>query len=157
MQEKFTDLKKYAQDTSKKIIAKIREKQDEDTNIESYDGDDAYYTGSDEDYEEFLKSVEGKTEEEAVPVGNTQRVSLGDTINLQGVIDKFKEKAGELTSAAKKFKEDISSQIEDFKAAAAEKTETDTDEAGNEPKEPESTKSESENRSEPEAVIDRSA
>ncbi len=142
MQEKFTDLKKYAQDTSKKIIAKIREKQDEDTNIESYDGDDAYYTGSDEDYEEFLKSVEGETEEEAVPVENTQRVSLGDTINLQGVIDKFKEKAGELTSAAKKFKEDISSQIEDFKAAATEKTETTTGEAGSEPNEPELTKSE---------------
>lgn len=123
MQEKFNDLKKYAHDKSKRIIAKMRDRQDGDANIESYDGDDAYYTGSDEDYEEFLKSVEGETEEEAVPVENTQRVSLADTINLQGVIDKFKEKAGELTSAAKKFKDDISSQIEDFKAASAEKPE----------------------------------
>ena len=89
-------------------------------NIESYDGDDAYYTGSDEEYAEFLKNVEGEAAgEEAVPVENTQRVSLGDTINLQGVIDKFKEKAGEFSSAAKKFKEDLSSQFEDLKAAAS--------------------------------------
>lgn len=123
MQEKFNDFKKYAQDKSKKIIAKIRDK-DEEVNIESYDGDDAYYTGSDEDYEEFLRSVDGgESEEEAVPVENTQKLNLGDTINLQGMLEKFREKAGEFTNAAKKFKKDISGQIEDLKAAAAGKTE----------------------------------
>ncbi len=29
-------------------------------NIESYDGQDAFYTGTDEEYEEFLKNVDVK-------------------------------------------------------------------------------------------------
>ncbi len=101
----------------------------EDLNIESYEGDDAFYSGSDEEYEEFLKSVDGKmnTSEEAEPVENTQKLNLGDTINIQGVLDKFKKKAGEFSAAAKNVKEDVAGKIEDFKAATAEKLEDDAE------------------------------
>ncbi len=108
-----------------KDILKKEEDMEDINNIESYDGDDAFYSGTDEEYEEFLKSVDGKmnTSEEAEPVENTQKINLGDTINIQGVLDKFREKAGEFSTAAKNVKEDIAGKIEDFKAATAEKKE----------------------------------
>lgn len=125
MQEKFNELMKYALGAKKRVIAKIKrdeDMEDKDLNIESYDGDDAFYSGSDEDYEEFLKSVDGKMDasEEAEPVENTQKINLSDTINIQGVIDKFKKKAGEIGTAAKNVKDDVTGKIEDFKAATAE-------------------------------------
>lgn len=96
---------------------------EENINIKSYDGDDAVYSGSDEEYEEFLKSVDGKinTRDEAEPVENTQKLNLSETINIQGVIDKVKQKAVELGEAAKSVKDDVAGKIEDFKAATADK------------------------------------
>lgn len=82
-----------------------------DINIKSYDADDAFYTGTDEDYEEFLKTVDehigedAEELEEAEPVENTQKINLNETINLQGVIDKFKKTAGGIGQSAKSFKE----------------------------------------------------
>lgn len=129
MQEKLNEIMKYAHDTGKKVIARIKKDEDMDEkkiNIESYDGDDASYSGSEEEYEEFLKSVDGKmnSSEEAEPVENTQKINLnlGDTVNIQNVIDKFKKKAGEFTTAAKNVKDDVSGKIEDFKAATGEKS-----------------------------------
>lgn len=137
MQEKFNGIMKYARDARKRVIAKIKkdeDMEDKDLNIESYEGDDAFYSGSDEDYEEFLKSVDGKinTSEEAEPVENTQKINLnlGDTINIQGVIDKFKKKAGEFSAVAKNVKEDVAGKIEDFKAATAEKADEDEENNG---------------------------
>lgn len=134
MQEKFSEFIKYARDAKKKVIAKItkdEDMEDKDLNIESYEGEDAFYSGNDEDYEEFLKSVDGKinASEDAEPVENTQKINLnlGDTINIQGVIDKFKKKAGELGTVAKNVKEDVAGRIEDFKAATAENEQDEDD------------------------------
>lgn len=86
--------------------------KDKKMNIQAYDGEDAFYSGTDEDYEEFLKSM-ADDEEEAVnkdaaePVENTQKISLSETINLQGVIDKFKKKAGDLGQSAKMVKDSV--------------------------------------------------
>lgn len=123
MQEKFSDILRYARGAGKKVIAKIKkgeEMEDKNINIESYDGDDAVYSGSDEDYNEFLKSVDGVgTSDEAEPVENTQKINLGETINIQGVLDKVKQKAVEFGEAAKNVKDDVAGKIEDFKAATA--------------------------------------
>lgn len=127
MQEKFSDMLRHAKSAGKKVIAKMKKVEDmmDDINIESYDGEDAVYSGTDEEYQEFLKSVDAniKTPEEAEPVENTQKINLGETINIQGVIDKVKMKAVELGEAAKNVKDDVADKIEDFRAATAEKNE----------------------------------
>ena len=47
-----------------------------DINIESYDGNDAYYSGTDEEYEEFLKNADIKIDAENVEaVENTQKIT----------------------------------------------------------------------------------
>ena len=38
-----------------------------DMNIESYEGQDAFYSGSDEEYEEFLKNADLEIEEIFLP------------------------------------------------------------------------------------------
>lgn len=123
MQEKFSDILRYARGAGKKVIAKIKkgeEMEDKNINIESYDGDDAVYSGSDEEYKEFLKSVDGAdAADEAEPVENTQKINLGETINIQGVLDKVKQKAVEFSEAAKNVKDDVAGKFEDFKAATA--------------------------------------
>lgn len=87
--------------------------EDKDMNIQSYDAEDAFYTGTDEDYEEFLKSVGAEEDEEeakleeAEPVENTQRINLGETINLQHVLDKFKKTAGGIGKGAKQVTENV--------------------------------------------------
>lgn len=88
-----------------------------DMNIESYDGQDAFYTGSNEEYEEFLKNADIKLNdgEQAEAVANTQRINLNETINIQSVIDKFKKTAGGIESGAKKFKDTVVSTMDMFK------------------------------------------
>lgn len=129
MQEKFSDILRHAKSAGKKVIAKMKKDEDmmdNDINIESYDGEDAVYSGTDEEYQEFLKSVDAnmKTPEDAEPVENTQKINLGETINIQGMIDKVKMKAVEFGEAAKNVKEDVTGKIEDFRAATAEKNES---------------------------------
>ena len=70
--------------------------------IKSYNGDGYFYSGSDEEYNEFLKSVNGKMNT-GTPVGESD---LGETktINLQGVIEKFRKRAGDIKDASKKFR-----------------------------------------------------
>ena len=94
-------------------------------NIESYDGNDAYYEGSDKDYEEFLKQVEGNTEasESAEPVFENDADDAGETINIKGVIDKVRQKAGEFGTAAKKIGDGMRVQFNDYMAAASERAE----------------------------------
>lgn len=94
-------------------------KMDKDINIESYDEKDAFYTGTDEEYEEFLKNADIQMNgEPAEPVENTQKINLNETINLQSVIDKFKKTAGDIkdTVVSKvdelKFKKEASSVIQ---------------------------------------------
>lgn len=126
MQEKLSDILRYAQGAGKKIIAKIKkgeDMEDKNINIKSYDGEDAVYSGSDEEYAEFLKSVDGKinTGNDAEPVENTQKINLGETVNIQSVIEKVKKKAVEFGEAAKNVKDDVTGKIEDFRAATADK------------------------------------
>ena len=88
-------------------------------NIKSYDGDDSYYSGTDEEYEEFLKSVEGKVHPEAKSVEDTQNIDLGETkvVNLQEVISKFRKKASEIKDASVKFTSDAVDRISDIRNA----------------------------------------
>lgn len=95
----------------------------EDNNIKSYDAEDSYYSGSDEEYAEFLKTVDGKFNagepvEDAVDLGETK------TINLQGIIDKFRKTAGELKDVSKKLTSDAVNKIEDFRKASKEDDKT---------------------------------
>ena len=94
-------------------------------NIESYDGKDAYYEGTDKDYEEFLRQVDGNTEtaSETSAVEGSDNVPLGETINIKGVIDMVRKKAGEGWSAAKKIGGEVKDQINDYIAAANERAE----------------------------------
>lgn len=93
-----------------------------DINIESYDGNDAFYTGTDEEYQEFLRNADIQMNgESAEPVENTQRINLSDTINLQSVIDRFKKTAGEI-------KDTVVNKVDEIKSkkdigAFAQKTE----------------------------------
>lgn len=99
MSDTFGKIISSAFDKSRGIADRIyrREsgKMDKDINIESYDEKDAFYTGTDEEYEEFLKNADIQMNgEPAEPVENTQKINLNETINLQSVIDKFKKTAG---------------------------------------------------------------
>ncbi len=95
--DKFFDYAyEKGRDIAKKFHGNKGDKMDKKgMNIESYDGQDAFYTGTDEEYEEFLKNVDVKTDNDAdaEPVENTQRINLNETINIQSVIDKFKKKS----------------------------------------------------------------
>ncbi len=77
--------------------------------IESYNGNDAFYTGTDEEYAEFLENADiqlnGKPAE---LVENTQKINLNDTINLQSVIDRFKKTAGDI-------KDTLTSKVDEIK------------------------------------------
>ena len=90
-----------------------------DMNIESYEGNDAFYSGSDEESEEFLKNADIKMNGDAEPVENTQRINLNETINIQNVIDKFKKTAGGIGSSAKNLKDTVVSKMDMFKAKMA--------------------------------------
>lgn len=91
-------------------------------NIKPYDGGDAYYEGTDKDYEDFLKSIDGNINS-GVDVGteDEKRIDLGETINLKNVLNMVKKKAGEFGNAAKKVTEDVKDQIKT--ASEAKKTE----------------------------------
>lgn len=82
-----------------------------DMNIESYDGQDAFYTGTEEEYQEFLKNADIKIDagEEAKPVENTQKINLNETINIQNVIERFKKTAGDI-------KDTVVSKVDSLKA-----------------------------------------
>ena len=106
--DKFFDYAyEKGRDIAKKFHGNKGDKMDKKgMNIESYDGQDAFYTGTDEEYEEFLKNVDVKTDNDAdaEPVENTQRINLNETINIQSVIDKFKKK------------DTVVSKVDEFKA-----------------------------------------
>lgn len=118
--DKFFDYAyEKGRDIAKKFHGNKGDKMDKKgMNIESYDGQDAFYTGTDEEYEEFLKNVDVKTDNDAdaEPVENTQRINLNETINIQSVIDKFKKKAGDIENGARKFKNTVVSKVDEFKA-----------------------------------------
>ena len=89
-------------------------------NIQSYDGQDAFYSGTDEEYEEFLRraSENMMLDDEQIipePVENTQRINLNETINLQNVIDKFKKTAGGIGHGAKTIKDTVAAKIDKLK------------------------------------------
>lgn len=82
-----------------------------DINIESYEGKDAFYTGTDEEYKEFLKNsdIDINDGEDAEPVENTQKINLNETINIQSVIERFKKTAGDI-------KDTVVSKMDGFKS-----------------------------------------
>lgn len=88
----------------------------EDKNIKDYNENDAFYSGTDEEYEEFLKSVDGKINSGS-PVIDDSADDLGatKTINLQGVIEKFRKTADGIVDVSKKFTAGAVSKIEDLK------------------------------------------
>ena len=65
--DKFFDYAyEKGRDIAKKFHGNKGDKMDKKgMNIESYDGQDAFYTGTDEEYEEFLKNVDVKTDNDA--------------------------------------------------------------------------------------------
>ena len=65
--DKFFDYAyEKGRDIAKKFHGNKGDKMDKKgMNIESYDGQDAFYTGTDEEYEEFLKNAEVKTDNDA--------------------------------------------------------------------------------------------
>ena len=106
-------------------------------NIQSYDGQDAFYSGTDEEYEEFLKraSENMNFDDEDInpePVENTQKINLNETINLQNVIDKFKKTAGEIGHGAKSIKDTVAAKIDKLmeKKPEPEEKEADGGDAG---------------------------
>ena len=84
----------------------------DDKKIRAYDGDDAFYSGTDEEYEEFLKSVNGKMGGHDAKKDNLEETK---TINLQGVIEKFRKKAENIKDVSKKLTADAVSKFEEFK------------------------------------------
>ena len=129
--DKFFDYAyEKGRDIAKKFHGNKGDKMDKKgMNIESYDGQDAFYTGTDEEYEEFLKNVDVKTDNDAdaEPVENTQRINLNETINIQSVIDKFKKKAGDIENGARKFKDTVVSKVDEFKAKKEAENTTETE------------------------------
>lgn len=106
---KIDEFKEYAR---KRIVDKLRDKENdtevvEASNIHSYDGEDAFYSGNDEDYKEFLEEFDMDMEIEAEPVENTQKFNIGDIVNVKEVVDKVKEAAGNIVEAAAKVTEKV--------------------------------------------------
>ncbi len=89
---------------------------DKKDNIKAYDGVDAYYEGTETDYEEFLKSVDGKINTSAEAVSDNSNDIGGETINIKGVLDIVRKKAEKFGTAAQKV-------VNDFKTSTAEKNE----------------------------------
>lgn len=92
----------------------------DDKKIRAYDGNDAFYSGTDADYEEFLKSVNGKMGGHDAKKDNLEETK---TINLQGVIEKFRKKAENIKDASKKLTADAVSKFEEFKKSTADLSE----------------------------------
>ena len=106
--------------------------------IEAYDGKDAYYEGTDKDYEDFLKRLDSNAvSADTADVEESDSDSAGETINIKGVIDMVRKKAGEGWNTAKKIGGGVKEHINDYIAAASEKIEaasnasTDEDEPDN--------------------------
>ena len=118
--DKFFDYAyEKGRDIAKKFHGNKGDKMDKKgMNIESYDGQDAFYTGTDEEYEEFLKIVDVQTDNvsDAEPGENPQSIKETESIKLQSVIDKFKKKAGDIENGARKFKDTVVSKVDEFKA-----------------------------------------
>ncbi len=92
--------------------------------IESYEGSDAYYEGTDKDYEDFLKKVDdGAVSSKTSGVENGDDGFPGETINIKGVIDMVRKKAGIGWNTAKKLGGEVRGQISEYIAAANERTE----------------------------------
>lgn len=85
---RIDEFKEFAR---KRIVERLK-----DDKINSYDGEDAVYEGSDEEYQEFLEGLDIELDKEAEPVENTQRIDLKAVKN---VLNKVKEKAESITEA----------------------------------------------------------
>lgn len=134
MRNTFDKLFGYAHKAMKSVSEKINRNKGEDMNkdkmnIKSYDGSDAFYSGTDEEYAEFLENIDVKAEK-SEPVENTQRINLNETINIQSVIDKFKKTADGIESGAKKIKETVVNKVDEFKAKKEAETVSDNDNSG---------------------------
>ena len=88
--DKFFDYAyEKGRDIAKKFHGNKGDKMDKKgMNIESYDGQDAFYTGTDEEYEEFLKNEKADTD--ATKKANMQKVFNQLDQNGDGKVD-YKE------------------------------------------------------------------
>ncbi len=98
---KIDDFKEYAR---RRIVERLREsKKEEEKNeskIEPYDKADSFYSGSDEEYKEFLDGLDVELNGGGEPVEDTRRINLGETINVKDVLGKVKETAGNIAGVA---------------------------------------------------------
>lgn len=125
---RIDEFKEFAR---KRIVERLR-----DDKINSYDGEDAVYEGSDEEYQEFLDGLDIELDKEAEPVENTQRIDLK---SVKNVLNKVKEKAESITEAVtskvmekgeeildndetcfEKLEDEVGSGIDEVKAAIAD-------------------------------------
>ena len=94
---KIDDFKEYAR---RRIVERLREsKKEEEKNaskIEPYDEADSFYSGSDEEYKEFLDGLDVELNGGGEPVEDTRRINLGETINVKDVLGRVKETAGSI-------------------------------------------------------------
>ena len=106
--DKFFDYAyEKGRDIAKKFHGNKGDKMDKKgMNIESYDGQDAFYTGTDEEYEEFLKNVDVKTDNDAdaEPVENTQRINLNERLIFKVLSINSRKKPVTLKTAQESLK-----------------------------------------------------
>lgn len=97
---KIDDFKEYAR---RRIVERLRENKKEEeadtSKIEPYDEKDSFYSGSDDEYKEFLDGLDVELND-GEPVENTRKINLGETINVKDVLGKVKETAGNIAGAA---------------------------------------------------------
>lgn len=120
---KIDDFKEYAR---KRIVERMRDgkkdtKKEEKAKIRSYEGEDSFYSGSDEEYKEFLDGLDVDVNSEAEPVNEVS----GETINMREVIDRVKEKTGSIVgAAAAKMAEKTEEAVSKMKSREADNGET---------------------------------
>lgn len=95
---KIDEFKEYAR---RRIVERLRnskkeDKKSADSKIKSYDGEDGFYSGNEEEYEEFLNTINAEKNQSPEPVKNSDK--MGETINVREVLNLVKEKAEAATA-----------------------------------------------------------
>ncbi|MDD6484327.1 MAG: hypothetical protein PUF72_07115 [Clostridiales bacterium] len=125
MPGKIENFKEYAR---KRIVEKMRE-EDSSSKIEAYDEENSSYTGTEEDYRDFLNSIDEEPAEEPSEVENTRRLTFNSVISkVKETADKV---AGDLAEVISK-PEDIEDDMTRFERPEAEEPKPKADESASE-------------------------
>lgn len=95
---KIDDFKEYARKRIAEHMLDGRKKSNGEVKIKAYDGEDSFYSGSDEEYREFLDGLDAEMSGPS-PV-KEENLYEGETINIRDVIDKVKEKTVDAAAKA---------------------------------------------------------